>query len=62
MYDAITLTLIILTVALLRRSLLTDSDAAPGVRVDGEDDGFLTLIPARVADRPHPARTVRIKR
>ena len=62
MYDALTVSLIILAAALLRRPLLTDPDASPGIRVDGEADGFTTLIPARVAESPHPARKARIKR
>lgn len=58
MHDVVTVTLIILTTALLRWSLLTDSDAAPGVRIEGEENGFTTqvLVSAR-AERPHPART-----
>jgi len=63
MYDAVTVTLIILAAALLRWSLLSDPNARPGVRVDGEDDGLTTLVPARVrTDSPHPARNARIKR
>ena len=61
MYDAFTITLIILSAALLRWSLLSD----PGtncVRVDGEDNGFMTLVPAQRADRPHPAHKARAKR
>lgn len=59
MHDVVTVTLIILAVALLRRHLLTDPDAAPGVR-SGEDQGFPT--PVRVAipvDRPHSTRRAR---
>ena len=63
MNDAVTLTLIILTVAMLRWSLLTGPDAAPGVRSEGRDKGFKTLVPARIrTDSPHPVRKARIKR
>ena len=64
MYDAATLSLIILIAVLLRRSLLTDPDVAPGVRADGADFGSSALVPVIVpADRPHPARrTGRSKR
>ena len=57
MIDAVTVTLIILTAALLRWSLLIDSDAAPGVR---EDEGFIGnkgFAPVKVrAASPHTAR------
>jgi len=46
MIDAVTVTLIILTVALLRRSLLTDPDVAPDVREDGEEYGTMAPVPA----------------
>ncbi len=60
MIDAVTVTLIILTVALLRRSLLTDPDAAPGVREEGRASGEKALVPVEVrAKSPHPARTNR---
>lgn len=55
MHDAVTITLIILTVALLRRSLLTSPDATPGIRTGG---GVQSGIPAPVvvkADRPQSA-------
>jgi hypothetical protein len=60
MIDAVTVTLIILTVVLLRRSLLTDPDAAPGVREEGEAYGDKALVPVKVrANYPHPVRTRR---
>ncbi|MBI9080042.1 MAG: hypothetical protein JEY79_09925 [Pseudodesulfovibrio sp.] len=63
MNDAVTIIFIILTTALLRWSLLSDPDVNHDVRVDERDDGFTTLVPARVrTDSPHHARTVRIKR
>jgi hypothetical protein len=63
MYDTFTFTLIILTVVLLRWSLLTDPDASPRIRVDGVEKGFTTLAHMSVrADRPHPARCRRAKR
>jgi len=64
MYDAVAVTLIILIAVLLRRSLLSDSDAAPGVRAGEEDNnGFTALAPVIVkADRPHPARRTGTKR
>jgi hypothetical protein len=56
MYDAITVTLIILITALLRRSLLIDLDASAGVREEEENTGFPALIPVIAkAERPHPA-------
>jgi|GEM_PF-2323940 len=56
MHDAVTVTLIILIAALLRRSLLTDLDASAGVREEEENSGFPALIPVSVkAERPHPA-------
>ncbi|WFS62242.1 hypothetical protein LF599_16505 [Pseudodesulfovibrio thermohalotolerans] len=55
MIDAVTVTLIILAVVLLRRPLLTDPDAAPGVREDGEDNGFTARVPVPVrTTTPHP--------
>ncbi|WP_229590594.1 hypothetical protein [Pseudodesulfovibrio sediminis] len=45
MIDVVTVTLIILGVALLRRSLLTVPDVAPGVRVDGEEFGIMAPVP-----------------
>ncbi|WP_272700997.1 hypothetical protein [Desulfovibrio sp. Fe33] len=60
MIDAVTVTLIILAVVLLRRPLLTDPDAAPGVREDGEPNGFEAKVPVPVRmTNPHP---IRIKR
>lgn len=57
MHEAATLTLIILIAVLLRRSLLSDPDAAPGIRAEGEGHSFTALAPVIVpADRPHPAR------
>ncbi len=64
MHEAVTVTLIILAAALLRRSLLTDPDASPGVRSDGRDnDGFTALAPVTIkADSPHPAKSPSRKR
>ena len=60
MIDAVTVTLIILTVALLRWSLLTDPDADHGVREEGEAYGDKALVPVKVrANNPHPVRTRR---
>ena len=51
------ITLIILTVALLRRSLLTSPDAAPGIRAEERESGILAPVPVIVeADRPQSAR------
>jgi len=63
MIDAITVTLIILTVALLRRSLLTDPDADAGVREEeGDKYGIKALVPVPVkANSPHPARRIRTR-
>ena len=56
MHDAATITLIILTLALLRGSLLTSPDAAPGIR-DEEESGITVRVPVIVeADRPQSAR------
>ncbi len=64
MHEAITVTLIILIAVLLRRSLLTDTDATPGVLSVGEEnDGFTTLAPVVItAESPHPAKTASRKR
>lgn len=63
MIDAVNLTLIILVAVLLRRPLLTDPDAHPGVREEGKFFSTKTLIPATVrAQSPHRARSRRIKR
>jgi hypothetical protein len=62
MHDAATITLIILTVALLRRSLLSP-DAAPGIRDEVGKPGI--TAPARVvveADRPLSARRGRARK
>ena len=62
MIDAVTVTLIILTAALLRWSLLTDPDAAPGVREDEGSIGNMGLAPVKVrATNPHPARIRRTR-
>lgn len=62
MIDAVTVTLIILVVVLLRRPLLTDPDAAPGVREDGENFGDTALVPVPVrTTTPHPVRMKRRK-
>lgn len=61
MIDAVTVTLSILIVVLLRRSLLTNPDAGQGVREVGENF-FSTKAPVPVpvqAKSPHPARTKR---
>lgn len=63
MIDAVTVTLIILAAALLRRPLLTDPDATGGVREDEGAYGYTALVPAPVrANSPHPARMGRTKR
>jgi len=62
MHDAATITLIILAVALLRRSLLTDPDADNGVRRGEEDfdeDKFGSRVVCPVTVRtgsPQPFR------
>lgn len=56
MIDAATVTLIILVAVLLRRPLLTDPDAAPGVREDEEEYGNKALVPVPVRGTPHPSR------
>ncbi|NDV18063.1 hypothetical protein GO013_01355 [Pseudodesulfovibrio sp. JC047] len=63
MIDAITVTLIILTVALLRRSLLTDPDADTRVREEEKpENGIKALVPIPVmAKSPHPARRTRTR-
>ena len=62
MIDAVTVTLIILVAVLLRRPLLTDPDAAPGVREDGEDFGLTARVPVPVrTSTPHPVRVKRRK-
>lgn len=63
MHDAVTVTLIILIVALLRRSLLTDPGAENGARAGGEKDGYMTLAPVPVrVDHPHTTRQTKPKR
>lgn len=63
MHDAVIVTLCILIAVLLRRSLLTDSDAAPGVRAGRRTTGSTTLAPVVVtAESPHPARRAKAKR
>lgn len=63
MHDAVIVTLCILTAALLRRSLLTDPDATPGVRSGGRKEGLPTLAPATVeVKRPPIARRAKPKR
>ena len=63
MHDAATITLIILTVALLRRSLLTSPDASPGIRAEERNSGIPAPAPVVVeADSPQPARRGRAKR
>jgi len=62
MIDAVTVTLIILVAALLRRPLLTDPDAAGGVREDEGAYGSSALVPVPVrANSPHPARMGRTR-
>jgi len=62
MHNVFKITLAILAAVLLRRSLLTNPDASPGVRIEGKNQGLMTLIPERVrADRPHPAWNKRIR-
>lgn len=58
MHDAATFTLIILTAALLWRSLLSSPDAPPGIRAgEGEKTGFMTLAPAAARVKsPHFAQ------
>ncbi len=57
MHDAVTITLIILAAALLRRSLLPSPDVAPGVRVGERASGKTALVPILIeADRPQSAR------
>ena len=61
MVDAVTVTLSILIVALLRRSLLTNPDAGQGVREEEEEcisNEAPIPVPVR-ATSPHPARTRR---
>lgn len=56
MHDVATITLIILTVVLLRRSLLTDPDAGNGVRSGKEEFGSKAIpVPVR-AGSPQPVR------
>ncbi|EGB15001.1 hypothetical protein DND132_1795 [Pseudodesulfovibrio mercurii] len=60
MIDAVTVTLIILVAVLLRRPLLTDPDADPGVREVEEDSGFTAGVPVPVrTTTPHPVRVKR---
>lgn len=62
MHDAATITLIILTVALLRRSLLTDPDAHDGVRKGGGRKHGSKAIPVPVrTGSPQPARSKRTR-
>ncbi|CCH49684.1 conserved protein of unknown function [Pseudodesulfovibrio piezophilus C1TLV30] len=57
MHDVVTVTLVILIAALLRRSLLTDPDASPGVRAGGIKSGDMTLAPIFVkTDNPQSSR------
>lgn len=60
MHDAVTVTLIILIAALLRRSLLTNPSADGGTREGEEEKVFMApaLTPVRV-ERPHTTRRVR---
>ncbi|SOB59160.1 conserved protein of unknown function [Pseudodesulfovibrio profundus] len=56
MHDAVTITLILLIVALLRRSLLTPPDVTRDVRGVYENDGTTALVPIPVkAQSPHRA-------
>lgn len=61
MIDAVTVTLIILAAVMLRRPLLTDPDADPGVREDGgENFGLTARVPVSVRTTyPHPVRDKR---
>ena len=59
MHDVATITLIILTVVLLRRSLLTEPDADNGVR-DGKEEIGSKAVPVPVeTGLPQPVRRKR---
>jgi len=63
MHDAVIVTLIILTTALLRWSLLTNPDVSPDVWAGEEENGSTTLalVPVPV-ERPHSTRITKPKR
>ncbi len=62
MHDAVTITLIILTVVLLRRSLLTNPDADQGVRRGEDRKGSKAPCPVAVkTGSPQPVRRRRFR-